>query len=196
MSNRNKATHIGHCQACNSIQKLPAGVLSKHGYEVAGYGFFNGICFGAGHKPLEQDKSIVEKSIEWAQEQITRMEANVEKWSKPTGEHFAWLHEYVQAKRRGERSRYRWIYTPVGRYSIVLGEDRQLFTTNFAIVDGKVEDLMRYSIYAKSTAEIVAQLNAKYVEDLKRGIQEVQRYIKDQQERIRIWHAKPLEPVK
>lgn len=196
MSNRNKATHQGHCQACNSIQKLPAGVLSKHGYEVAGYGFFNGICFGAGHKPLEQDKSIVEKSIVWAQGRIAEMQADAEKWSKPTGEHFAWRRVYVPATWSRKRSGYVWQYVPVGRYSLALGEEKRLFTTSFAIVNGKEENMMTYSIHADSTADLVAQLNARYVAHIENNIKEAEHYIKDQRERIRIWHAQPLQPVR
>jgi len=55
-----KATHVGTCQVCGSSQMLPAGVLSKHGYTVDG-GFFNGVCPGAGHAPLEQERALADE---------------------------------------------------------------------------------------------------------------------------------------
>lgn len=51
---KNKATHTGHCQMCGRKQKLPNGVIAKHGYVVKGYGYFVGTCPGSGHKPYEQ----------------------------------------------------------------------------------------------------------------------------------------------
>ena len=37
---------------------LPGGVLSKHGYTVQ-WGFFSGVCNGAGHLPFEQSKDAI-----------------------------------------------------------------------------------------------------------------------------------------
>lgn len=47
-----KATHNGTCQICGRLQALPSDKLSLHGYDVK-HGYFNGICPGAGHVPLE-----------------------------------------------------------------------------------------------------------------------------------------------
>jgi len=47
------ATHYGTCQACMRQQKAPGGVLAKHGYVVAKYGFFVGTCPGSGQLPFE-----------------------------------------------------------------------------------------------------------------------------------------------
>jgi len=62
MSKR-QATHKGECQICGRTQKLPTGVLSLHGYTV-NWGFFNGVCTGAGFLPFEQDNSQIEGAIE------------------------------------------------------------------------------------------------------------------------------------
>lgn len=108
MANKNKATHQGHCQACNRIQMLPAGMLAKHGYEVAGYGFFNGICMGAGHLPLEQDKSIVEATITWAEGVIKSIRAEIARVAAEKGIHFAWVHVYKPATWSRRHSGYAW----------------------------------------------------------------------------------------
>lgn len=57
-----KATHSGHCQACGSLQKLPNGLLSNHGYKVT-HGFFSGICRGAKFLPFEVSHDQVSRYI-------------------------------------------------------------------------------------------------------------------------------------
>jgi hypothetical protein len=67
-------THRGTCQACGAAQAVDntTGLVAKHGYHVAGFGFFNGVCRGAGHKPAEVEVfltyRIIESCLEWAVE--------------------------------------------------------------------------------------------------------------------------------
>jgi hypothetical protein len=56
-----KATHDGTCQVCGRAQALPGGKLAKHGYEVAGFGYFHGVCSGADHLPLEQSRAVADQ---------------------------------------------------------------------------------------------------------------------------------------
>lgn len=54
---KSKGQNRGHCQACGRIHVvLPSGNLAKHGYAVAGFGYFKGVCQGANHKPLERER--------------------------------------------------------------------------------------------------------------------------------------------
>jgi len=191
MSNRNKATHQGHCQACNAIQKLPAGVLAKHGYEVAGYGFFNGVCMGAGHKPLEQDKSIVERSIVWAQNTIADIEKQITDVQAEKGIHFAWFHVYKPATWRYRNSGYKWEYVPVA-LSCLIYPDGRIWRDGYVYTSEGTASMNQYSINAKSTQELCDTLNAKYVEARRKDIEELQRYIKNQEYRIKTWHTQPL----
>lgn len=71
MATKNKATHQGTCQVCGRLQMLPAGVLAKHGYTTQ-WGFFSGVCQGAGHLPFEQDISLIEGMITWAKDTAAR----------------------------------------------------------------------------------------------------------------------------
>ena len=58
-----KATQIGTCQICGSVQKLPNGRLAKHGYTVE-YGWgFNGVCNGSGRLPFEISKEYAESAL-------------------------------------------------------------------------------------------------------------------------------------
>lgn len=57
-----KATHAGTCQICGAVQKLPGGVLAKHGYTTR-WGFFSGICQGAGNLPFEQSADLIAEAV-------------------------------------------------------------------------------------------------------------------------------------
>jgi len=60
-------THRGHCQACGRLQAVTnehhgfPPRLAKHGYKVAGFGYFFGTCRGSGHQPIERDHSLLEQ---------------------------------------------------------------------------------------------------------------------------------------
>jgi hypothetical protein len=58
-----KSTHRGHCQVCGRIQAIVDGSMAKHGYTVAGFGYFHGVCSGAARKPLEQDRSMTDRIV-------------------------------------------------------------------------------------------------------------------------------------
>lgn len=67
-----KHTHRGTCQACGAAQAVDnkTQLVAKHGYKVAGFGFFNGTCAGSDHHPAEISivltHSIIEQLITWA----------------------------------------------------------------------------------------------------------------------------------
>lgn len=52
--------HKGTCQICGRSQKLPGGVLSKHGYTTR-WGFFEKVCPGSGHLPFEVSADMIER---------------------------------------------------------------------------------------------------------------------------------------
>lgn len=58
-------THLGTCQACGAVQAVDNStkLVAKHGYKVAGFGFFNGICSGSGRLPAEMDTSYTQVII-------------------------------------------------------------------------------------------------------------------------------------
>jgi hypothetical protein len=51
----------GHCQLCGRQQAVRGG-MSAHGYTVAN-GWFQGVCQGHHHKPLETDRSITDQMV-------------------------------------------------------------------------------------------------------------------------------------
>lgn len=58
-------THRGTCQVCGARQAVDnaSKFIAKHGYQVAGWGFFNGVCSGSGHLPAELDLTIAQATI-------------------------------------------------------------------------------------------------------------------------------------
>jgi hypothetical protein len=55
----NTSTHTGTCQACGRRQAVHVhtGMIAKHGYTTE-YNFFNGVCGGSDHPPLELDTAV------------------------------------------------------------------------------------------------------------------------------------------
>lgn len=176
-----KATHQGHCQVCNAIQNIQGRNLkvAKHGYKVAGYGFFNGTCPGSEHLPLEQDKSMVEWSIKWAGERIQEAKASIKEWSAESVR--CMFHRYIVSTNRYLASRYMWqqiTFTP----------------TSIVFEDGTKESRLRYSMYGDD-AEVIRTQNDSYVKYLQKDMDDLKRYIGEQRERIVSWHEEPLIPV-
>ena len=71
----------GHCQACLRIQAVndKSGRLSKHGYKVAGYGYFHGTCNGSGELPLEKETTILDREVKLLNQEANRLDKLVAK---------------------------------------------------------------------------------------------------------------------
>lgn len=101
------ATHRGHCQVCGSLQKLPKGKLSLHGYTVA-YGFFSGICTGARELPFELSCDLVKGAVARAKVALKSTQEEQAALRTLPVEPIAWVHHYVGFQGRG-RSSHRWM---------------------------------------------------------------------------------------
>lgn len=51
----------GHCQGCGRLQAANPS-MAKHGYTVE-HGYFEGVCFGAHHAPLEHKRDLLDRVI-------------------------------------------------------------------------------------------------------------------------------------
>lgn len=190
-----KAAHRGHCQVCNRIQKLPSGKLAKHGYQVLS-GYFEGTCFGSGELPLELDKKIVVKSIEWAKVQQAKFEESIVTWSRPATEPEAWFNEYVESISRYLPSQYVWRRVPLLQEKVTPRPDYTYTENFFTNHKGQKVPLRRHSIYGDDLLKIANELNAKYVEQfLKKAVRDMRQYASDQKHRIEVWHKQPLLPL-
>ena len=71
----------GHCQACLRKQAVNdrTGRLAKHGYKVAGYGYFHGTCNGSGELPLEKETTILDREVKLLNQEANRLDKLVAK---------------------------------------------------------------------------------------------------------------------
>jgi len=184
-----KATHLGTCQVCSRVQKLPNGVMAKHGYKVLG-GFFSGVCFGSNHLPLEQDKTLVEESIVWATERWMETAAMARIWASPAIEPKLWYNVWIPQTARHVGGYYSW-----ERCDLKIENDSVHVLMNKEWHRGST-----YSLFAKTSEDllrIATESHARYIENyLQPKMRELNRYCKEQQRRIDTWHKRPLTPIK
>ena len=197
---KSKATHIGECQVCGHIQKLPNDRLSLHGYTKQ-WGFFNGTCWGARELPLEVSKDLIDKAIADADAHRTRLmaESAALKAGKLAEGTTCWYQRYVSSKRRGDFHGYQWVQVAISREFIPWEHDpaNGYLWTFWKYRDEKRE---RFQIGAfnsdQSIDDIRRELNRGYAEQsLDSNVVEIARYITWQRERIKNWSIKPLKPV-
>lgn len=205
------ATHRGHCQLCGSLQMLPNGRLSLHGYKVD-HGYFSGVCRGAKALPLEQSFHLVIDEIKMATEAAERLEAFIHELKTVCdADTKMWVRTYVPAK-GNERSRY--ILEPVtlsarleqrdssahgGHYNVVkysyvehggkeTGDSRSGFhgVESWDMPHATCEELRRAT---------VLKYNAIYAASMEREVRQLTAYVNWQTERCADWSVKPLLPV-
>lgn len=201
-----KATHYGICQVCGRRQTLPGGKLSKHGYEVS-HGFFNGVCFGAGHLPFEQSKDMVEADIERCLAEIPKREAQAA--AIRANNAVIWVHEYVPATyERGQRqSFYIWREIKVedmveigyhvkwtGRYgkaeSATFYSNDKFFEATKGLEYGSEEYKAAYREFA------IVHFNNERAKQIDQGILGLKNHITHQRIRIQDWEPKELQEIK
>jgi hypothetical protein len=173
------------------MQKLPDGVLSKHGYTVQ-WSFFSGICAGAGELPYEQSCDLIRRFVEGAQAQRERLVEFRESLLKPATEAKAWFHEYVK-DRRGLGS-YQWrmveleMEGPVACYRPSSDAARHgMFASG----------LMRLPLYERFTTlmDAASLLNAQRAKAIGPDLVRIDQYVAWQEQRIADWKPAELVPV-
>lgn len=191
-----KATHQGHCQVCGALQKLPNGKLSKHGYTVD-WGFFNGVCAGAGHLPFEQDISLVEGALSralLAREDVESTQAELRK-AVPPGTTKAWVREYFPNTKVGDG--YRWV--EVECYEVRHDRDGHKWSSyHHAYIEdsgahAKSEQHRPIAQYerAESLEAAITIQNRMYAAFLDKTIASIVRYVAWQRQRIMGWEPHP-----
>lgn len=75
-----KTTHTGRgtCQVCGRIQAIDAGTMitAKHGYKVAGFGYFMGVCPGARYLPAEKSLDVTNMIMSQLEEAALQNDAH------------------------------------------------------------------------------------------------------------------------
>lgn len=198
MSNR-KATHQGECQVCGSVQKLPEGVLSKHGYNVR-FGFFEGTCWGAEHKPFEQDISLIESAIARATAQGVEALEGAALLLNDLNPTHVWVSIWNSGN-HNVRAHSEWKLLPVGELennhgTLMYREQSTVTNSPRADVLHRIET---YGVYAQDPAERLRlqyqYLNKRYAEERIDRAKQLRSYVSWQAGRTRDWKPKKLKPV-
>jgi hypothetical protein len=193
-----KATHRGECQVCGRLQKLPGDRLSLHGYTVM-WNVFNGTCWGAGHLPLEVDKTLVVEAIARVELQKRNLVAYVAAERARTGVG-GWVHVFVPNMRTG-RGSYEWrrieFYAGVAHpgnpdYVPIMCKGEHVKP------DTAYRHNLGRGLYGENnTPEAhAAQSREEYAKSVDREIEQLTRYINWQTDRLKVWQSRPLAPVK
>lgn len=207
MSNKNKATHSGTCQVCGNFQKLPGNNLSKHGYTKE-WGFFNGVCWGAGSQPFELSKDLIEQAIARATESLeaTRKESAELKAGKLSeGDTKAWHHVYRSPAGRRYSGGYAWELVSVSGEPKTYGEGKDSWVSWSFRYEAENHDNRRNELsnsYGEDRCMSVdamrVKMNTNYATGhLDKRASQLADYIRWQRERIQDWKATPekLKPV-
>lgn len=186
------ATHSGHCQACGRLQKMPAGLMSLHGYKVT-HGFFSGTCAGSRALPFEQSCALIEKFIASAQSHLASIEAFQQALRQPATEPKAWTANYEGASYG--RNTHRWIEVDI----IVTARDKyQDYTYVANGTNGKTNVTHKMTDYAYGRDGVLAfatKCNGAYATYLEKEARSLRAYIAWQTERVATWQPAPLLPV-
>jgi len=175
-----KATHKGTCQWCGSVQKLPGGLLANHGYTVE-HGWFNGVCGGSNHLPLQVSCDQIQKSIAWTKASQAKLREEIaDIQSKPLDEgDESWMNVYrPELSSRTKGSVYLWTkgrFVSVTEYVHRFEANGKAHTTN----PGKLSSKVREGKEA-------------YIKHLNSIITKQQTYIERQQAVVDNWKPQPL----
>lgn len=198
-----KATHFGHCQLCDSRQKLPAGVLAKHGYTTR-WGFFSGTCRGSDHNPIEISCELIEGAQKSAKAQAAslRDEAAALRAYPVEGTTTAWVRYYHNARYRDDKSGYRWGQFEIQQASGYLfraiepvrprfGQEVAPIVRSVTVPTGTPWD----SDNGYKLLDVIHQLNGHRAKHLEEEAAKVDGYVRWLQERLDAWAPADLIPV-
>lgn len=67
----------GNCPLCGREQAVKSsGLMSKHGYTVD-HGWFNGVCRGQDHGPMQLDRAVTDRTVSEIRQEIPRLNARM-----------------------------------------------------------------------------------------------------------------------
>lgn len=187
-----KATHEGTCQICGSTQKLPSGLLSKHGYTV-NWGFFSGVCNGEGHAPFEKSTNAIEGVIQSVKAQLVHAKEQRQARLVNTETVIVEMSMRSNGKRLYKRCELSAVQVSVdGHYS---GLASSYIQEDYNGVWKVVNINTGYMVGANKVDMILSanEFHVRRVLDVE--IAQMEKYIEWQSERVANWVEKDLTPV-
>lgn len=186
----NQATNKGTCQICGRIQKLPRGLLAKHGYQVV-WESFTGTCYGSGLAPFEVSCDTARLSIQRELKNIEFLKKKAAEIHDLDPEEGVWVKQQVRAS-YGARSQSVWHWAPRDEWTVEeLGEFRRV---SIPSATGNRPQPIAYAHESRLRATLQA-LNDKRAQSLLNEVAGKAKYVAWQRERCNEWQRKPLLPL-
>ena len=193
-----KSEFFGTCQVCGREQKLPNGILSTHGYTVE-WNMFTGECFGSKELPFEQSTDLIQRAVLTASVKRGSLAKHQDCLALPPKEPYGTVKSYLTReevrKKDGHfingRAGYRWITGRIER------REPHKMGMYFVVIDEK--DGMEHRIHGgfmETPLSVVEYFNKEYSRVLQNRIDQLDKYVLWQTERIKNWHPKELKSVK
>ena len=179
-----KATHLGTCQVCGRLQKLPHG-LSVHGYTKQ-FGFFSGQCRGSYGNPFEKSHDLISKAIEDSKNLIEKH--GVEIWELSSRPKFIWTINYNRKGQPWVKCGYEVIDGYIQPFSGYRDPSKNRDTLNSL-------GLRKIHLRNKSVNDVLVEANETRVRFLKRTVAELEKYIEWQEQRIADWKPTEIIPL-
>ena len=179
-----KATHLGTCQVCGRLQKLPHG-LSVHGYTKQ-FGFFSGQCRGSYGNPFEKSHDLISKAIEDSKNLIEKH--GVEIWELSSRPKFIWTINYNRKGQPWVKCGYEVIDGYIQPFSGYRDPSKNRDTLNSL-------GLRKIHLRNKSVNDVLVEANETRVRFLKRTVAELEKYIAWQEQRIADWKPAEIIPI-
>jgi hypothetical protein len=198
MTMKSAHTHRGSCQWCGRLQAVDnkSGLIAKHGYSVADYGFFNGTCTGSGHPPLQVSCEMVKQSIVWAKGDLRRTERYAAELRADTS-NVAHVSHYlpIPHDRRGRKG-YQLVKTEFSDEPTTLsnGLTYNKVWMSYEHAGKAVREADRSCL--SSAAEGAAKYRGYRAKDQDKLASDLGRYIGEQQAVVNGWRPTALVPVK
>lgn len=194
-----KATHTGECQICGRRQMLPSDFLSKHGYTTR-WGFFSGICQGAGFLPYEQSCERIKPIREAVARQVADLREAAPEVAAQADPNDVW--EEVYLRERGIGAGYQWRKVKLRNAEVVIHGDT-FYTLQHDRGEDKWERLDVYGdgLYDSEKRQhnlraVALYLNGKRAQSMLDAAKQREEYLRWCDERIANWTLKPLTPRK
>ncbi len=173
-----KATHNGECQVCGRRQKLPNGRLSKHGYTKR-WGFFQGVCPGAGNLPYEQSCEFLKG---WVPDVALRRADLVNRIADHEGGATPLLAERRVPARRWGYHEYRW-------------EEAELVDGRAVFKRDESQESQRVDVYPRHGETLEQALRRAWADEQRLEVRGLDDWLKWARDRIKTWKPRELEPV-
>jgi len=182
-----KATHVGECQACGNIQKLPNGVIAKHAFDK--YGVYADVCVGTGNPPLEVGRKVLVMCLITAHERLKNLRNDRHRLLSTPKTPEAVVEVVTPASWRNKVERREWALKTIledqqsGRFFWKDDDNNRVFVDTEGLIDGA----------CLQTA--VQWLNRKRADALSLDIERLKEYAVWCKGRYDSWAEKKLQPV-